>query len=48
MVNKYWDKLHDRLSDGFVNLLITRVFSRSHYEDNELYHRAEKASIEQK
>ena len=48
MVNKYWDKLHDRLSDGFVNLLITRVFSRSHYEDNELHHRAEKASIEQK
>ena len=31
-----------------MNLLVTRVFSRTHYEGNELYNRAKKASIEQK
>lgn len=48
VANKFWDRLHDRFSDGFTNLLVTRVFARSHRENSELHDRASVASIAQK
>ncbi len=48
VASKFWDRLFDRFSDGFVNLLITRIFARSDQENNELMTRAKDASYAQK
>ena len=39
-INTLWDRLFDRLNDGFTNLLVIRVFVRSQRENDELGSRA--------